>query len=109
MAVVSHETAYGAVVSSAPSVAPSRPNCTPATPTLSEALAVTLIVPFTGAPLAGAVMLTVGGVVSLETVTVTGFDVHRSEERRVGKEGRAWGPLLQWVVFQETADGAVMS
>src|SRR5436190_13348132 len=65
-AVVFHETAYGAVVSSAPSVAPSRLNCTPATPTLSEALAVTLIVPFTGAPLAGGAEERRGGVVSFE-------------------------------------------
>src|SRR5947209_18836539 len=50
-AVVAHEMAYGAVVSSAPRLAPSSLNCTPTTPTLSEAL--------------------------------------RSEERRVGKEGRS--------------------
>ena len=35
----SHVTEYGDVVSSAPSGAPSSRNCTPATPTLSEALA----------------------------------------------------------------------
>jgi hypothetical protein len=35
---------------------------------LSEAEALTVVVPETVAPLAGAVMLTVGGVVSLETV-----------------------------------------
>jgi hypothetical protein len=39
-------------------------NWTPATPTLSEASAVTLIVPETVAPDAGDVILTVGGVVS---------------------------------------------
>ena len=39
-------------------------NCTPATPTLSEALAVTVTVPDTVAPAAGAVRLTVGAVVS---------------------------------------------
>jgi hypothetical protein len=46
---------------------------------LSEALALTLIVPDTVAPEAGEVMLTVGGVVSgggaFETVTVTGLEV----------------------------------
>src|SRR5205823_9326691 len=62
--VVSHVREYGAAVSSVPRLAPSSLNWTPATPTLSEALAVTLVVPETGAPLAGAVMLTVGGVVS---------------------------------------------
>src|SRR6266480_2839997 len=39
-------------------------NWTPATPTLSEASAVTVIVPETVAPDAGDVILTVGGVVS---------------------------------------------
>src|SRR5207249_8268278 len=78
------------------------------TPTLSEALAVTLVVPPTVAPETGEVMLTVGGVVSLNTVTVTAAEVVRlpaasratavsvcepllavrSEERRVGKECR---------------------
>src|SRR5206468_1245799 len=63
-AVVFHETAYGAVVASTPRLAPSSLNCTPPTPTLSEAVAVTLVVPLTVAPLAGDVMVTVGGVVS---------------------------------------------
>src|SRR5258705_3196619 len=77
--VVSQDTEYGAVVSSAPRLEPSSLNCTPTTPTLSEALAVTLVVPKTVAPEAGAVIFTVGGVVSggggggaLFTVTVTG-------------------------------------
>ena len=43
---------------------PSTRNCTPATATLSEAEALTVIVPETVAPDAGDVMLTVGGVVS---------------------------------------------
>src|SRR2546426_6541291 len=87
--VVFQETEYGDVVSSAPALRPSSWNCTPATPTLSEALAVTVIVPGTVAPEAGEVMLTVGAVVSLKTVTVTG----RSEERRVGEECRSrWSP-----------------
>src|SRR5437762_4803490 len=86
--VVFHETEYGAAVTSAPGLRPSSRNCTPTTLTLSEALAVTLIVPATMVPEAGEVMLTAGGVVSLNTVTVTGSDVHRSEERRVGKECR---------------------
>ena len=57
---------------------PSNWNCTPTTPTLSEALAVTVIVPETLAPKAGEVMLTDGAVVSLKTVTVTGSDVHNT-------------------------------
>ena len=82
--VVSKEIEYGAVVSSVlPLVPSSSRNCTPTTPTLSEALAVTLVVPETVAPEAGAVMLTEGGVVSggggggaLFTVTVTGAEVN---------------------------------
>src|SRR5436190_593068 len=62
--VVFQETEYGAAASSTPRLAPSSRNCTPTTPTLSEALAVTLVVPPTVAPETGEVMLTVGGVVS---------------------------------------------
>src|SRR5213594_2095020 len=62
--VVFHERAYGAVVISAPRLAPSSLNWTPTTPTLSVALAETVSVPDTVAPLAGAVIETVGGVVS---------------------------------------------
>ena len=61
---VFHETEYGAVVSSVLSGLPSRRNCTPATPTLSDAVAVTLIVPETVASLVGDVSETVGKVVS---------------------------------------------
>ena len=57
-------TEYGLVVSSAPRFTPSSRNCTPTTPTLSEALAETVTVPVTVAPLAGAVIETVGAVVS---------------------------------------------
>src|SRR5438445_5372962 len=62
--VVFHDIEYGVAVSSAPRLAPSNRNCTPTTPTLSEALAVTLVVPPTVAPETGEVMLTVGGVAS---------------------------------------------
>src|SRR6266853_2085438 len=61
---VFQEIEYGALVSSAPRLAPSILNCTPTTPTLSEALAVTLVVPEMVAPEPGDVTLTVGGVVS---------------------------------------------
>ncbi len=61
---VSHATEYGALVSSAPRLAPSSLNCTPLTAVSSEALAVTLTVPPTVAPSAGAVTDTVGLVVS---------------------------------------------
>jgi len=63
--VVFHETVYGDEVSSAPRLTPSSLNCTPATPTLSEAVAVSeTVVPETVVPAAGAVTETVGGVVS---------------------------------------------
>src|SRR5216684_818107 len=63
-AVVSHATEYGAAVSSAPTFEPSSLNCTPTTPTLSLAVAVTVTVPDTVEPPAGAVSATVGAVVS---------------------------------------------
>jgi len=62
--VVSQEIEYGAFASSAPLLTPSNRNWTPATPRLSDAVAVTVIVPETVAPEAGDVMLTVGGLVS---------------------------------------------
>src|ERR1051326_1081198 len=76
-AVVSHEVAYGAVAASAPRFAPSSLNWTPTTFTLSDAVAVTVVVPETVAPFAGAVTATDGGVLSLEIVTVTGAAVVR--------------------------------
>ena len=51
-------------MSSAPRLAPSSLNCTPVTPTLSDAFAETAIVPLTFEPAAGAVSATAGAVVS---------------------------------------------
>ena len=51
-------------MSSALTSTPSTKKRTPTTPTLSEAFAEIVIVPETEAPLAGAVIATVGGVVS---------------------------------------------
>ncbi len=68
---------YGDVVSSAPRAAPSTWNWTPATPTLSEAFAVTEMVPVTVEPEVGKVIATAGGVMSLKTVTTTGSEVNR--------------------------------
>src|SRR5213594_3478928 len=76
--VVFHEREYGAAVTSAPTLTPSSLNCTPTTPTLSVALAETVTVPATVAPSAGAVIETVGGVVSprgAAVVNVTSVDV----------------------------------
>ena len=71
---VFHEIEYGATTSSVPKLDPLSKNCTPATPTLSVAVAFTFIVPVTF-PAAGAVILTTGGLVSLFTVTITPADV----------------------------------
>ena len=63
-------------MSSAPRFVPSTLNCTPFTPTLSLAAAVTLTVPDTVAPAAGAVTETVGAVPS-GVVNVKSGDVAR--------------------------------
>lgn len=62
--VVLKTVEYGETVSSVPRFVPSSLNCTPATPTLSEAEAERVTVLETIAPDAGAVRDTVGGVVS---------------------------------------------
>jgi hypothetical protein len=101
---VFHATEYGAVVSSAPRLAPSSRNWTPATPTLSEALAETVIVPETVAPALGEVMLTVGAVVSggapFETVTEEDVLLLPAASRAMAV--RVWDPLLVEVVSHET-------
>src|SRR5438445_8092308 len=61
---VSQDTEYGAPVTSAPKVAPSSLNCTPAMETLSVALAVTVMVPATLAFGAGVLIATDGGAAS---------------------------------------------
>ena len=107
--VVFHETEYGAVVSSVPRLAPSSRNCTPTTPTLSAAVAVTVIVPLTVAPLAGDVRLTVGGVLSFDTVTVTAADVVTLPAASRATAVRLCDPLVAVVVFHGTEYGAAVS
>src|SRR3989475_8159178 len=102
-------TEYGAAVSSTPSAAPSTKNCTPATPTLSDAFAVTVIVFPTVDPDAGEVTLTVGAVVSLNTVTVTTADVVMFPAASRARAVRLCVALLALVVFQATEYGAVVS
>src|ERR687895_253881 len=58
---VSHGAAYGADVSSAPTLTPSTRNWTPTTPTLSDAAALSVTVSETVTPDEGAVTDTVGG------------------------------------------------
>src|SRR5687768_3039907 len=99
---------YGAVVTSVPAM-PSTKNCTPATAMSSAALAVTVIVPETVAPEAGALMLTVGAVMSLATVTVTGLDVHVLPSESRASAVRSCEPLVAAIVFQGTEYGALVS
>src|SRR6267142_4723 len=111
---VFQETEYGALVSSAPKLLPSILNCTPATPTLSEASACTVSVPDTVWPLPGKVMLAVGGVVSAgggggALFTVTEIDAELN--CRPSKPSRATAlklcePLAAPVVSQEIEYGA---
>ena len=65
---VSQLSPYGGDVSSTPDGCPSTRKRTPATPTLSFAVAVTCAISLTLAPLFGAVIATVGGVASTEPV-----------------------------------------
>ena len=92
-------------MSSLPRAWPSRRNCTPATPTLSEAVAETVTVLETVAPEAGAVIETVGAVVSgvvFETVTVTAEEVPTLPAASRAWAVSVWLPLAAAVVFQLT-------
>ena len=59
--VVFQDVEYGDAVTWAPKLFPSNLNCTPAIPTLLEALADTVIVPVSVEPFDGAVIESVGG------------------------------------------------
>jgi hypothetical protein len=99
--VVSHEYAYGADASKPPALMPSTWNCTLATPTLSAAFAETLTVPETLAPAAGALIDTVGGVVSADvllTVTVTAALVVLFPAPSFAMALNTCDPLLAFVV-----------
>src|SRR5439155_13997548 len=91
---------------------PSSLNCTPTTPTLSEALAETVTVPATVAPAAGAVMETAGGVVSgtgLLTVTLTAAELAELPAASLATAVTLWLPLALTVVFQDIEYGAVVT
>src|SRR5437762_1743429 len=105
--VLVHETEYGAAVTSAPRLAPSSLNWTPATPTLSVALAETVIVPATEAPAVGAVSETVGGALSTVTLTTAEVAVFPAASRATAL--RLWMPLLAMVVFHERGYGAAVT
>src|SRR5262245_47782534 len=65
--------------------------------------------PASETPAAGERMPTVGAIVSLRTVTVTGSDVQRSPRRSRATARSACDPLLASLVFQAIAYGAVVS
>ena len=95
------------MVSSAPRlVVPSSLNCTPATPTLSAAVAESVTaVPETVAPLAGVVIETVGGVGSgagLLTVTLTPALVVVFPAASRATAVSVCGPLVAVMLFQAT-------
>ena len=93
-------------MSSAPVLEPSTWNWTPATATSSEASAETVMVPETVEPGLGAVIETVGGVVSgeeeLSTVTFTPAEVVLLFEVSLATAVKVWVPLATPVLFQET-------
>src|SRR5919106_1391087 len=95
--------AYGVKRSSAPRLAPSSLNWTPAMPTLSAAVALRVMVRRTVEPEAGAVMVTVGGLLS--TLTVTGAEVVRLPAPSRATAVRVWEPLAVAVVSQEIVYG----
>ncbi len=90
-----------------PRGAPSTWNCTDAIKSFVEnAVAVTLMVPRTGAVPVGVMIDTAGG--GLFTVTVTPADVVDWPSESVAIAERACEPLIAVVVFQFTEYGAVV-
>jgi len=100
-ALVSSETVYGAAVSSAPRSAPSSRSRTPATPTLSLAAAVTLMVPETVWPAVGLLMETVGAVWSLLMVKLTVLEVLLLPAASRATAATVWAPLESGHVSSE--------
>src|SRR2546430_10783310 len=91
---VFQEIVYGAAVTSAPKLTPSSLNCTPTTPTLSEALALTATAAATVEAAAGAVIATLGGAPS----TLLPLPTSGAEAARLPAASRAtavtvWLPL----------------
>jgi hypothetical protein len=111
--VVSHEKLYGAVVSAPPRLAPSNWNCTLAieAPALAFAFALTIAVPDTAAAFAGAVIETVGGVVSPDeffTVTFTVELVVEFPAESFATARKACVPFVLFVVSHEKLYGALV-
>src|ERR1700704_4041968 len=99
--VVFYMTEYGPAVSSGLRLAPSNLNCTPTTPTLSVALADTVTaVPHTIAPLAGAVIETVGGVGAVHRMDLwesPWWSAPRMPWRRIARwDSMRWPSATTW-------------
>src|SRR5260221_7954930 len=97
--VVSQATAKGAVVTSAPNGAPSIRNRTLATPTLSEASALMVVVPAMRPPSAGAVRAMAGEVLSTTTPTALLVTVLPAASRATA--GRGWDPSEAGAPFHD--------
>src|SRR5260221_8977219 len=96
-------------MSSAPRLTPSSLNCTPATATLSLAVAETATVPETVAAAPGLVIETDGGVTSLDTVTVTPAEVVPLPAASRATAVSVWLPFAAALVSQDTEYGEAMS
>jgi len=105
--VVSHATEYGDAVRIGPVCTPSAKNRTSRMPTLSDALALIVIVPETVPPDAGAVMAVTGGVLSAVPVTVAAVVRFPAASRATAVS--VCDPLLVVPVFHVTEYGAVVS
>jgi hypothetical protein len=109
---VSQDTEYGATVLSVPSGLPSSKNCTPATATLSVAVACTVSDPEMVAPFAGLVTFTVGGVVSgaaFDVVIFTPTLVVSFPPTSRARADNVCEPFAVEALFQEMEYGAVVS
>jgi hypothetical protein len=111
--VVDQGSVNGAAANSGPSGAPLSRNCTPATPTSSDAVADTVTAgPSTLLSGAGAVIVTVGKVVSvtlLVTVTATLADVIVLPARSRATAVSEWLPLTAVVVSHVMVNGLARS
>src|SRR5437016_5454365 len=105
--VVFQETEYGDAVTSAPKFAPSSWNCTPTTPTLSDAAAETVIVPETDVPLLGLVSDTIGGTLSMVTITALEVVLFPAASRTIAVSVCA--PSVAVLVLHDTEYGGAVT
>src|SRR5260221_12867715 len=96
-------------MSSAPRLTPSSLNCTPATATLSLALAETATVPETVEAAPGLVIETDGGVTSLDTVTGTPAEVVTLPAASRATAVSVWLAFAAAVGFQDTEWGGAVA